>query len=532
MVVAPVRTSSNGLPASSPQERIPAWKRLGLKLKNANDTEDVIASNDTASRRTLKRASPDTQLTASIKSSIAEPQAKKRRVDFHADTSTERNAKLARGSDTFSKDRNPGLKKKVSFTAETKLEDGGKELITDWEEDNYAYYEQKAAENDAKEALEKSKNSTVSLKKKFGTSRKSEDALDYLNLYYSSRSSWKFNKNREVWILRHILSPDEIPTSFNNALASYVHGLGSRQARSRLVDQCQQALAKEGPEQPYWDRQHSDLGHMEDPNRRKAYHDDAVRRFKRSLEAHVDDAQRKADENDPEYQRWLSRRKRAEILLWAVTPTTSNTDEASISSREVRSESQSSTSVKSASGGLSNGHLFNRKRKNRTAVVEVTSSSEDESGNSGSESDGSELENAEGLLNGVTETSSSANESSSPTLISESDSESGAESAIIANRLTNSAPSSDDESEAHKRHVSRRTQPSISMSSRSNTSPIPISSASDDTSSSGSTESDDEQDESDSGFSAEKGNTGSGMSGDSGKTSSGDEEDNSQSDSD
>lgn len=487
MVVAPVHNSSKGASAPSQQERIPAWKKLGLKLKNAKDTNDVNNSTHAISRSTLKRTSPDTQLTTTVKGGIAEPPAKKRRVEFHADSSTESNAKLARRSDIFSKDRNLGLKKKVSFTAETKLEDGGKELITDWEQDNYAYYEQKAAENDAKEALEKPEDSSLSSKKQFGTSRKSKDALDYLNLYYCSRSSWKFNKNREVWILRHILSPDEIPPSFNNALASYVHGLGSSQARSRLVDQCQEALEKEGSAEPSRDKQDSNLAHMEDPSQRKAYHDGAVRRFKRSLEAHVDDVQRKADENDPEYQRWLSRRKRAEILLWAVTPSPSSTDGASIVSRQAKSQPQPSTSVKSASGDLTNGHLFNRKKKNRTAVVEAISSSEEESGNSDSESEGSELENGERLPNGVAESSSSTDKSSSATSISDSDSD--------------STPSSEDESEANRRHVTPRLQQSaISTSSKGNTSPVPVSSASDDTSSSGSTESDDDQDENDSGF--------------------------------
>jgi 20S proteasome subunit alpha 1 len=442
------------------------------------------------------------------------------------------------------------LKKKVSFTAETKLEDGGKELITDWEQDSYAYYEQKAAENDAKEAQEKSADSALSSGKQFGTSRKSKDALDYLNLYYRSRSSWKFNKNREVWILRHILSSDAIPTSFNNALASYVHGLGSKHARSRLVDQCQEALAKPGPEGLSWDKQQSNLGDMEDPARRKAYHDGAVRRFKQSLEAHIDEEQRKADDDDPTYQRWLSRRKRAEILLWAVTPSTSSTGSASTPSREVESESQSSTSVRSTRGGQPNGLLFNRKKKNRTAVCEATSSSEEESGSSDSGGDATELESGGDLPN-VPESSSSADNSSSETSISESDSSSGAASATIANYPADSTPSSEDESEANKHHIVRRPQQSaISISSRTNTSPTPVSPAPDDTSSPGSTDSDDDQDGSGSGSSTgsaesdddqdESGSgsgrlgreTGSSMNGDGQNTSSDDEEENSESDGD
>src|SRR2546423_1438869 len=190
MMVAPVLPSANGLSASSQKEHIPAWKRLGLKLKNVKDTKDMINSAHQISRSTLKRASPNTQLTTAVKSSIAEPQAKRRRTEFHADTFTESNVKFTRQSDAFSKNRHPMLKKKVSFTAETKLEDGGKELITDWEQDSYAYYEQKAAENDAKEALRVSSDSqnkphkpSTHPQKPSDTPRKSKDALEYLNSY-------------------------------------------------------------------------------------------------------------------------------------------------------------------------------------------------------------------------------------------------------------------------------------------------------------------------------------------------------------
>jgi hypothetical protein len=544
MAVPPVHNTATGTSNSSMPDRIPAWKRLGLKLKNAKETQGgIVAPTNGASPKELKRSLPDTHLALApeLRESWVEPVTKRRRLGSDTTESARSNGSLNRTSNIFSTGQSAKLKKKVSFTAETKLEDGGKELITNWEHDDYAYYEQKAADNDAKEALRvasdtqnKPHKSSIHPQKPSDIPRKSKDALEYLNSYCRSRRSWKFNKNREVWILRHILSSDDIPTSFNIALASYVHGLGSKQARLRLLNQCQEALGKEVPEEPSRDETASDSGHMEDPNRRKAYHDDAVKRFKRSLEDHLDHEQRKADEDDSDYQRWLSQRRRAELLLWAVTPSTSSAEGACSSSQEVRSEPHSSTSAKSANGVLPSGHIS--KKKNRTVVVEISSSSEDESGSSGDDGeDGSKTVKENDMLSRFTQSSTSAHESSSEASGPDNDSHSDSDSITAASRPTGSTSSSDSESETNLLFASRERQHSrIPLSSTGDTSTLPVSSTSDETSSSASSANGGEEDDSDLESSAAAGATQSSMSGDSETSSSSEAEDDDdrQSDSD
>jgi hypothetical protein len=493
MAVPPARNTNTSTTNSSMLERIPAWKRLGLKLKNAKETQGgTVGPTNGASSKELKRSLPDTHLALAPepRESCVKLVTKRRRLGSAPTESAQSNSSLNRTSNIFSTSQSAKLKKKVSFTAETKLEDGGKELITDWEHDDYAYYEQKAADNDAKEALRVA--SSTHPQKASDTGRKSKDALEYLNSYCRSRHSWKFNKNREVWILRHILSSDDIPTSFNIALASYVHGLGSKQARLRLLNQCQEALDKEVLEEPSKGETGSNSGHMEDPIRRKAYHDDAIKRFKQNLEGHLDHEQRKADEDDPDYQRWLSRRRRAELLLWAITPSTPSTEGASISSQEVRSEPHSSTSAKSANGVLPSGHIS--KKKNRTAVIEVSSSSEDESESSGDDDeDGDKVGKENGVLNGFTQFSTSAHKSSDEASGSNNDSNSDSDSSTAAGRSTSS---SDGESEIDPPFaLGERSHSRNSLSSRGDTSTLPVSSTSDETSSSASSVDEDEEEE-------------------------------------
>jgi len=525
MAVPPVHNTATGTSNSSMPDRIPAWKRLGLKLKNAKETQGgTIAPTNGASPQELKRSLSGTHLVLDPepRESWVEPVTKRRRLGSDTTESARSNGSLNRTSNIFSTAQSAKLRKKVSFTAETKLEDGGKELITDWEHDDYAYYEQKAADNDAKEALRvasdaqnKPHKPSTHPQKPSDTPRKSKDALEYLDSYCRSRRSWKFNKNREVWILRHILSSDDIPTSFNIALASYVHGLGSKQARLRLLNQCQEALDKEVPEEPSRNETGSDSGHMEDPNRRKAYHDDAVKRFKRSLENHLDHEQRKADEDDPDYQRWLSRRRRAELLLWAVTPSPPSTEGVCGSSQDVRSEPHTSTSAKLANGVLPSGRI--PKKKNRTAVVEVSSSSEDESGSSNDDGeDGSKVVKENDVLNRFTQSSTSPHESSSEASGSDNDSHSDSDSGTAASRPTGSTSSSDDESGTDLLFASGKRQHSrISLSSTGDTSTLPVLSTSDETSSSASSTDGDEEGESDLESSAVVGATQSSMGGDS-----------------
>jgi hypothetical protein len=541
MAVPPARNTNTSTSNSSMPEHIPAWKRLGLKLKSAKEAQGgTVAPTNGASPKELKRSLPDAHLALApeLRESWVKPVTKRRRLGSDTTESARSNGSLNRTPNIFSTGPSAKLKKKVSFTAETKLEDGGKELITDWEHDDYAYYEQKAADNDAKEALRvasdaqnKPHESSTHPQKPSDTRRKSKDALEYLNLYCRSRRSWKFNKNREVWILRHILSSDDIPTSFNIALASYVHGLGSKQARLRLLSQCQEALDKEVPEEPSKGETGSNPGHMEDPIRRKAYHDDAIKRFKRNLEGHLDHEQRKADEDDPDYQRWLSRRRRAELLLWAVTPSTPSTEGASVSSKEVRSEPHSSTSAKSANGVLSSGHVS--KKKNRTAVIEVSSSSEDESGSSGDDGEDCDKVGKEnGVLNRLTQSSTSAHKSSDEASGSNNDSNSDSDSGTAASRSIGSTSSSDDESEIDPPFASgERSHSRNSLSSTGDTSTLPVSSTSDETSSSASSVDGDEEDDSDFESSAAFGATQSSIGGES-KTSSSSQEDDRQSDSD
>ena len=66
-------------------------------------------------------------------------------------------------------------------------------------------------------------------------------ALTYLNTFTTSPSTWKFSKNHQTHLLRHILSLSKIPSEYDGALLSYLKGLHSRGAKRELRKTAQEA---------------------------------------------------------------------------------------------------------------------------------------------------------------------------------------------------------------------------------------------------------------------------------------------------
>ncbi|KAL2410678.1 hypothetical protein ABEF95_002941 [Exophiala dermatitidis] len=326
------------------QAGIPAWKRLGLKLKYAKDpTEDVLASNNSPSQSSGQDAP------------TVEPPKKKRRVE----PQTSGHSKPAGSGSEPSQVPEPAdgepkakkLKKRVSFSVDTKVTSDTSATSSP---------AQKPEHGTTSEALPaepkkvKSKTKTKSKQKPL-SAQKPNAALDYLNQYYKSRSDWKFNKNREVWILKHALSENDIPREYDFALAKYIHGLQGSGARERLKTQCFDQLRNVELSTPSEDNQAQD--------------EDFSRQFREAL----DEGPRTQSDRvrTDEFMAWLRQQSRARLLLWSL----GIDDHATSSNGTDGSGAQTKPATK-------------KKRKNRTVVVDYdTSSSDSSSGSSESESD-------------------------------------------------------------------------------------------------------------------------------------------------
>ena len=224
---------------------IPAWKRIGLKLKHAKDTaeqntpgharpspkEPRPAGVDSDRPRKRKRASPsETQETQETEGTRTEAT----RGEPHAPTArTSPDAKPPQDTDARARAHSTAHppRKSVSFTTSTKQLDGSPGSATP------------ATRVDA------SAHAKRPLPAKQSAPNQSPPAdppkyLLYLTHFHSDRASWKFSKKLQSDLLKNSLDTDRVPAAYAPALTAYLAGLQGPAARQRLVDSASRALAE------------------------------------------------------------------------------------------------------------------------------------------------------------------------------------------------------------------------------------------------------------------------------------------------
>ena len=285
------------------EAHVPAWKKLGLKLKNASDPgpatpvlalvprnkrkfqtigdENVSKSESKPTKRARRTKSPD---SSSIKSRPTQDVANPASITPKKSTS----------------------RKSVSFAAGAKIEDGesAKDLYNTWfdtQKSSDPSFDPSAYNQDALKAItptsidfadqdqttltintsskdlqpnptskgknkkkkkrNKSKSTTIpkappssSQSTTARTTKASESdqpdtthpALTYLKNHQSSPSTWKFSKSRSSYLLRHLFSLTHIPPSYTPALESYLSGLESQAAIQAIRQRALNIIKEDG----------------------------------------------------------------------------------------------------------------------------------------------------------------------------------------------------------------------------------------------------------------------------------------------
>ena len=287
---------------------LPAWQRLGLKLKNefsnASQASPIDESNAGATSRKRKFSQEPV-------AGVDYPNGFKRQQQTAASFNSLRASSTGSESHTSSDSR----RKSVTFTADTKAEDGfsSKRLVQAAYASRLAQMDHGAGgakgklqtgqatktksksathassmaqmENSIADTTEETQNtmaaenqdhdmansgnktsmlapsktekSTQSKQPKKPSAQPSskaevakqkkrqELAIQYLEQYANARATWKFNKKRQNSLLKMVLEVDSIPAAHNEALKSYLAGLQSSALRQDLRSRAQQILAQE-----------------------------------------------------------------------------------------------------------------------------------------------------------------------------------------------------------------------------------------------------------------------------------------------
>lgn len=360
--------------------RVPAWKKLGLELKFAKErpTDNESSSKPIAQENT---SPPELNKKRPVFEQNGGTTTKKQKLENGAiddpkgreDQSSKRASNPIESSESKPKEQDGQKQKKkkarksVSFAADTKSSPDHDEQKREAEAESEAITSEKRRAEKRLKRERRPKRQPVLDEPNEHNSAPSDPILAYISVYHKARSQWKFQKNRETALLKHLLSVDKIPSSYNAALSAYLSGLKSDGARSRVAESATEAIEADA----------ADLGKAEtQDDDEKGRYESEIASFKDKLareRAELEEGREVGDEASSSnlttpWPERLEKRKRAELVYVLVRG-------------GVPSEGQQKASAKTRPQPME------RTRKMRTAIIEDTSS--DASSDSDSDSEAS-----------------------------------------------------------------------------------------------------------------------------------------------
>ena len=423
-------------------QHIPAWKKLGLKLKDAKDELTVAKGGQGAAGNKKRKlpiedyakqsVTPPSSARLAKKSKKSAPSSNKSTVT--ATQNTISSASVPR-EQTSSPSPLPKLSsrknKSVSFAPQTKTEDADstKDLYNTWLASHLTLdpsYDPSKTSNPAlrsitspsasdpaatvdltsndnnKKKREKSKSTTLTQPSNpTGTEPPTPNkaTLDYLQTYHTNRAHWKFSKTRQTQLLRSLFppppKPTPIPASYFASLHAYLSGLQGQSARSRL--RAQALAVREDDEK--WVIE--DMEAVESKERRKEEYMKEVERVKELLEGLEDEREDREKARSREWWQRVQRRRVAEVALWGVGERDEPDEE-----KRGREEGVvgSGAGLEPAAGGegvkktLGKNGKPKRKRKRRTTGVPDDESSSTSSSSSSEDEDNRKEEMEKGRV--------------------------------------------------------------------------------------------------------------------------------------
>jgi hypothetical protein len=437
---------------ASPAARIPAWKRLGLRLKNDSTSP--------------KKRTFDEEFRDDSKPAPTEP-----------------TVSLQRNGYGNSPDERPAKKRKsVSFSDDTKKEDGSQiqKLVDDYIAENTEVEGGFAAEEAS--SFTTSKVHPANLEKSNGTKQpkkpnhskkvdlaepsaeRSSQIINYLTSFHTDKPNWKFNKNLQTQLLRHIFDVSRIPPHLDEALQEYVKGLKGEVSRQRLFESLNSILdgtsdlkmATSDSEDEMSSTLHERLQAAQDQ-------DDALNRHLFNVKVRLREEADREEAKTDEFQNLYRKRKRAQFILRALQGENRTTPpNAEEDAYERNNSSMSKNRVLSAANVAASGIAANtegerpaKRRKFRQKVIttgmpdddiESISSGVSSNSNSSKESSSGGSEGSDGSDSGSSSGSDNSPDSGSESRSSSASSSSSGSGSDSDSSLSDSqADSSDDD---------------------------------------------------------------------------------------
>lgn len=367
-------------------QRVPAWKRLGLKLKPADPQAESLNAPTAAPRSSapVQRNdfdSPKRKRQPFGDSQAAKPSLKKPRTDDRQfDTPLRR-------------------QKSVSFAEGA---DSGKSA---------AQEPRKAKSGPKKKKGPKNQPQTPAAPPDLTV------ALDYLRRWKTSRDTWKFNKNHQTHLINNVFDPSLVPAADVDIFYEYIRDLKGH-IRTRLSESARKVCAEDMDEE----KSHFPAGTTDLESKKRQYEEIMSNFLRRSQSSskrkHFNEAEFATSKDaDPEVARRVAKRMRAEIVAEELgtesdaSETTASSNTAAASEEPARKEASEEPEVDKRAK-LNDGRPVKRVRASKRRGADLDdSSSESSDSDSDSDSDDSSDDDSESGSVSDSESSDSSDDS-------------------------------------------------------------------------------------------------------------------------
>jgi len=229
---------------------VPAWKKLGLQLKNAppasEESETVKPTYASTSPHVTKKRKAndgDDAIPSITKNDEAQPTTtpqKRAKITFQEDSSSTTEPVIPKTPASTKKSEQKTPKSILKKTKKA-ASDSGTSPTEKVPADARAEADITVPTQPPKTKAEKKAKRAARLSSQSNATPTSESAeneerpqLVYLQTYHDTPESWKFNKNHQIQLLKDVFNLYRIPSSYNDALSSYIKGLQGAAARERL----------------------------------------------------------------------------------------------------------------------------------------------------------------------------------------------------------------------------------------------------------------------------------------------------------
>jgi WKF domain len=397
---------------------VPAWKRLGLKLKSQVSPESapepftIIEASKRKREDTIDKGSAKKTKKISKTLSPSVPVTpilvRKKSVTFTPETKADDGDSIKHLYDSWvaeQKSQDPSFQLQNSQPA---LRASEPSVVEEQVDTNFDEKLRRAGRVKQPKQKQDKKKSLKSLRISKPTNVFSRPYLQYLRQYHESRDTWKFNKNHQSHLLKHVFDIDIIPSDHVHLICPYVRGLQGG-VRTRLRDAALAIKIKDQEEGPAGFPEN-----MADADKKQREYDAAMKKYVEGMIAANASSTVGYEEgvllglSDASMAKRVAKRTRAEQIL-AELETAQDPGEISkvVDKEMVNGDNDSQKRLRMNDGST---QKVARRRKQRTAAVEDDTSSSESDDSGEDSSDDSVTENGEG---GGDDTSSSSSSSSS-----------------------------------------------------------------------------------------------------------------------